>query len=390
MEHEPNVYTPKPCIKFSSEDIISGARVNRTINIPTLHPQGASGALDTDTCDQACVNKYAKIGTNKKTFYIPEHCTNSSSIKNPSHNSTVTVRESEIPETPNSCFVLSPPHPSQALKKSVFRWLPDWEAVYKTKINSTNCEDAARSIHGNSVLILNRCCMLSRSMQDFQMDSSHIVLIVLKSRLTNKTSKENIHMAKNSAKHPPSMEKIDRTKLLDISSWLVEEVRSRVDTERLREREGDSVKLQVPPSVVQAVQAHNTILKDTELDDIKKGWMSWKLQSMTLATIKKRLSQLENNQPSGWTRVNSLDFEKYEDFLVEAKKACSLLKERKAEGKLVLPHCEIVAINIVPQAAEIRECLKRMEAAGMDENLIGDVKKQLRWREEEEREYHIL
>jgi hypothetical protein len=77
-------------------------------------------------------------------------------------------------------------------------------------------------------------------------------------------------MAKNNAKHLPSVEKIDRTKLLDISSWLVEEVRSRVDTERFREREGDSVKLQYLRVLVQAVQAHNTILKDTEIDDIKK------------------------------------------------------------------------------------------------------------------------
>jgi hypothetical protein len=111
---------------------------------------------------------------------------------------------------------------------------------------------------------------------------------------------------------------------------------------------------------------------------------------MTLETIKKRLNQLESKQPAGWTRVHSWDFEKYEDFLVEAKKARTLLEHRRTEGKFIPPQCEIVAIGIVPQAAELRECLKSMEAAGMYENLIGDVKKQLRWREEEEREYHIL
>jgi hypothetical protein len=77
-------------------------------------------------------------------------------------------------------------------------------------------------------------------------------------------------MAKNNTKHLLSVEKIDRTKLLDISSWLVEDVRSRVDTDRFREREGDSVKLQYLRVLVQAVQAHNAILRDTELDDIKK------------------------------------------------------------------------------------------------------------------------
>lgn len=65
------------------------------------------------------------------------------------------------------------------------------------------------------------------------------------------------------------VEKIDRSKLLHISSWLVESLRLRLDVERFKEREGDSIRLQYIRAMVQAVQAHNSILKDEELDDIK-------------------------------------------------------------------------------------------------------------------------
>lgn len=68
----------------------------------------------------------------------------------------------------------------------------------------------------------------------------------------------------------PSIEKINRPKLLEISSWLVDDLRSRLDVDRFREREGDSVKLQYLRVFVQAVQTHNAILKDEELDDIKE------------------------------------------------------------------------------------------------------------------------
>ena len=101
---------------------------------------------------------------------------------------------------------------------------------------------------------------------------------------------------------------------------------------------------------------------------------------MTLATIEKRLSQLENKKPGNLKRVHSFDFEKYEDFLVEAKKAHVLFKERIANG-------EIVAIGIVPQASELRECLQRMEAARMDKELIECVRAQLQRREDEDRKH---
>lgn len=109
--------------------------------------------------------------------------------------------------------------------------------------------------------------------------------------------------------------------------------------------------------------------------------------TLALTTIKKRLAQLEHSQPIDLVRVHSLDFEKYEDFLVEAKKARILLEQRRAEGKFIPRACEVFAIDIVPLADELRACLHRMEAAGMDEALIEHVRQQLHIREEEKRRY---
>lgn len=75
------------------------------------------------------------------------------------------------------------------------------------------------------------------------------------------------------------------------------------------------------------------------------------------------------------------------DFLIEVKKARTLLEKSRAEGKLVPPQCEIVAIGIVPQADELRACLQSMKATDVDEELIEHVRQELRWREEEGRRY---
>ncbi|WP_406662398.1 hypothetical protein V7O66_06580 [Methanolobus sp. ZRKC3] len=66
-----------------------------------------------------------------------------------------------------------------------------------------------------------------------------------------------------------SAKNIDRMKLLDVSSWLVESLRIRLAADRFREREGDSIKLQYLRVLVQAMQAHNSILKEQELEEIK-------------------------------------------------------------------------------------------------------------------------
>lgn len=65
-------------------------------------------------------------------------------------------------------------------------------------------------------------------------------------------------------------EKIDRSRLMDISSSLVESLYIRLNVERFKEREGDSTRLQYIRALIQALQAHNAILKDTEIDDIKR------------------------------------------------------------------------------------------------------------------------
>lgn len=65
-------------------------------------------------------------------------------------------------------------------------------------------------------------------------------------------------------------EKIDRPRLMDISSSLVESLYIRLNVERFKEREGDSIRLQYARALIQALQAHNAILKDIEIDDIKR------------------------------------------------------------------------------------------------------------------------
>lgn len=101
--------------------------------------------------------------------------------------------------------------------------------------------------------------------------------------------------------------------------------------------------------------------------------MLWR--RMTLKSIESRLSRLERQERKGRATFFSTDFEKYEDYLVEAKKA-------RTENPGV-----ISSINMVPPAEELRECLQRMEDAKMDEDLIIYVKEELAFREEQDREY---
>jgi hypothetical protein len=95
---------------------------------------------------------------------------------------------------------------------------------------------------------------------------------------------------------------------------------------------------------------------------------------MTLDAIEKRLSRLEGRERKGRAIFISTQFEKYEDYLVEAKKA-----RDECSG--------ISSINMVPLADELRECLERMVAANMDEDLIEYVREELAFREEQDREY---
>ncbi|AGB48940.1 hypothetical protein Metho_0685 [Methanomethylovorans hollandica DSM 15978] len=65
-------------------------------------------------------------------------------------------------------------------------------------------------------------------------------------------------------------EPLDRNHLLDISSKMIKDIFNRTKGKRFRPTEGDAVKLQYLRILISAIQAHNAILKDSELDDIKK------------------------------------------------------------------------------------------------------------------------
>lgn len=66
------------------------------------------------------------------------------------------------------------------------------------------------------------------------------------------------------------VKKISRAELLNISSWVVENMKGRLSKARFIEQRGDPIKLQYFRVLVQAIQAHNAILKDDQLDDIEK------------------------------------------------------------------------------------------------------------------------
>ncbi len=63
--------------------------------------------------------------------------------------------------------------------------------------------------------------------------------------------------------------KIDRKELLKMSSWLVDNLQGRLSKARFIVKDSDPVKLQYYRVLIQAVQVHNTILKDEELEDIR-------------------------------------------------------------------------------------------------------------------------
>ena len=60
-----------------------------------------------------------------------------------------------------------------------------------------------------------------------------------------------------------------REGLLKVNSELITQLQTRLKAKRFRPQEGDSVKLGYIRVLVQALQAQNAILKDSELDEIK-------------------------------------------------------------------------------------------------------------------------
>ncbi|HZY25306.1 MAG TPA: hypothetical protein VFE71_05730 [Bacteroidales bacterium] len=58
--------------------------------------------------------------------------------------------------------------------------------------------------------------------------------------------------------------------LLKANAELIENLQKRIHVKRFRPQEGDSIKLGYIRALIQALQAQNAILKDSELDDLKK------------------------------------------------------------------------------------------------------------------------
>jgi hypothetical protein len=71
-----------------------------------------------------------------------------------------------------------------------------------------------------------------------------------------------------------------RELLLKANSEIISQIQTRIRGKRFRVQEGDSIKLAYFRVLIQALQVQNSILKDSEIDELKK-----------------RLEALENEQP---------------------------------------------------------------------------------------------
>jgi hypothetical protein len=85
-----------------------------------------------------------------------------------------------------------------------------------------------------------------------------------------------------------------RESLLKANAEIIQQLQDRLKAKRFRLQEGDSVKLAYIRVFVQALQVQNSILRDVELDDIKK-----------------RIEALEifQDEESGTSNTNGFPFE---------------------------------------------------------------------------------
>jgi len=61
-----------------------------------------------------------------------------------------------------------------------------------------------------------------------------------------------------------------RESLILVNSVLIAQLRDRLKAKRFRPQDGDSLKISYIRALIQALTWQNAILKDTELDDLKK------------------------------------------------------------------------------------------------------------------------
>jgi len=62
----------------------------------------------------------------------------------------------------------------------------------------------------------------------------------------------------------------NREALLYANSTLIRQLQDRLKAKRFRPQDGDTIKIGYIRALIQALQAQNAILKDAELDDLKK------------------------------------------------------------------------------------------------------------------------
>ncbi|WP_292466471.1 hypothetical protein [Methanolobus sp.] len=67
-----------------------------------------------------------------------------------------------------------------------------------------------------------------------------------------------------------TLKKMSREQLLEVSTRMITDIEQRVRGDRFRVREGDETKLKFLRVLVSAIQAHSSILKDDDLEDIKR------------------------------------------------------------------------------------------------------------------------
>lgn len=61
-----------------------------------------------------------------------------------------------------------------------------------------------------------------------------------------------------------------RESLLSANSALIAQLQARLKAKRFRPQEGDQIRIGYIRVLVQALQSHNTLLKDTEVDELQK------------------------------------------------------------------------------------------------------------------------
>ncbi|WP_462273425.1 hypothetical protein [Methanohalophilus sp.] len=76
-------------------------------------------------------------------------------------------------------------------------------------------------------------------------------------------------MTIDSSSNIKSITDMDRQCLLSVSSKLIEDLHNKVNLKRFRASQDDEVKIKFTRLLIQALEAHNRMLRDGELEDIK-------------------------------------------------------------------------------------------------------------------------